>query len=150
MRRSPHFIPLVISLLIAASLPEARARVLEVGPGRMYTLPSQAATAVRDGDTVAIDAGSYVDCATWTRNDLLIRGIGGYAHVRDKSCGGKAIWVIRGNNTTIESIEFSGASVVDGNGAGIRQEGANLTVRRCYFTTARRGFLPETTRAVKS
>ncbi len=33
----------------------------------------------------------------------------------------------------VENIEFSGATVPDQNGAGIRQQGDNLTVRHCYF-----------------
>ena len=44
---------------------------------------------------------------------------------------------------TIENIEFSGASVVDENGAGIRHEGNNLTIRNCYFHNNENGFLGE-------
>jgi hypothetical protein len=117
------------------------ARVLEVGPGRPMTLPSQAAAAAQDGDTISIDAGSYVDACRWSAHGLLIRGVGGYAHVHDKTWGGKAIWVIQGNNTTVEWIEFSGATVPDKNGAGIRQEGANLTIRHCCFHDNEDGIL---------
>jgi hypothetical protein len=46
---------------------------------------------------------------------------------------GKAIWIVSGNNTVIENVEFSGARVVDTNGAGIRHEGGNLTLRNTYF-----------------
>jgi hypothetical protein len=49
--------------------------------------------------------------------------------------------VISGNDTTVENIEFSGATVVDMNGAGIRQEGANLTVRSSYFHDNEDGIL---------
>ncbi len=117
------------------------AKTFQVGPTRTYTLPSQVSSLVRDADTVAIDAGSYTDCTAWTRNNLVIEGVGGYAHLQNKSCGGKAIWIIQGNNTTVEQIEFSGATVVDKNGAGIRQEGANLTIRRCYFHDNEDGIL---------
>ncbi len=131
---------LTLALFIHLRIP-LEARVIEVGPAKPYTLPGAAAAVAEDGDTVLIDAGSYVDCATWTRNNLLIRGVGGYAHVHDKSCGGKAIWVIQGNNTTVENIEFSGAAVPDRNGAGIRQEGTNLTVRHCFFHDSEEGIL---------
>lgn len=117
------------------------ARVLEVGPSRALTLPSQAAAAARDGDTVSIDAGEYIDACRWTANNLLIRGVGGYAHVRDRTTAGKAIWVIGGNNTTVEWIEFSGATVPDKNGAGIRQEGTTLTLRHCFFHDNENGIL---------
>ncbi|MBR9976095.1 MAG: hypothetical protein KFF77_10985, partial [Bacteroidetes bacterium] len=95
----------------------------------------------RDGDTVLVDAGEYADACRWTANDLVIRGVGGYAHVRDRTTAGKAIWVIQGNNTTVEWIEFSGATVQDCNGAGIRQEGADLTVRHCFFHDNENGIL---------
>lgn len=55
--------------------------------------------------------------------------------------GGKAIWVISGKNTVIDSIEFSLCACVDNNGAGIRQQGANLTVRHCYFHDNQEGIL---------
>ncbi|MDH3439062.1 MAG: hypothetical protein OEN48_19060, partial [Betaproteobacteria bacterium] len=41
----------------------------------------------------------------------------------------------------IESVEFSGAKVPDQNGAGIRLEGAGLTVRDCYFHDNENGIL---------
>jgi hypothetical protein len=117
---------------------------LQVGPGRAYAVPSAAAAAAADGDVIEIDAGEYVgDVAFWTANDLTIRGVGGMAHLRadGNSAGGKAIWVIAGDNTTVEYIEFSEASVPDRNGAGIRQEGTNLTVRHCSFHDNEDGIL---------
>jgi hypothetical protein len=117
---------------------------LEVGPGRPLTRPSQAAALARDGDVVLIDAGTYTgDVATWRAHDLTLRGVGGRAHlVADgQSAQGKAIWVIQGDDTTVESVEFSGAAVVDRNGAGIRQEGAGLTVRDCLFHDNENGIL---------
>jgi hypothetical protein len=77
------------------------------------------------------------------KNGLTLRGIGGRARIdaAQKNYGGKAIWVISGNDTTVENIEFSGATVPDQNGAGIRQEGSNLTVRGCYFHDNEDGIL---------
>ena len=115
-----------------------------VGPTHTYTLPSQVSTLVQNGDTVLIDAGVYnSDVARWTANNLVLRGNGGMAHLKanGNSYGGKAIWVVSGNNTTVEQIEFSLCSVVDLNGAGIRQEGINLTVRHCYFHDNDEGIL---------
>lgn len=123
-------------LLIAADI--------EVGPTRAVTLPSQAAAMAHDGDRILIDAGLYAgDAAVWRANNLTIRGVGGRAHLRADGVAaqGKAIWVITGQNTTVESIEFSGATVPDMNGAGIRQEGPNLTVRDCYFHDNEDGIL---------
>ncbi|MDT8324423.1 MAG: choice-of-anchor Q domain-containing protein [Bacteroidota bacterium] len=125
-------------LLLTATL---QARVLEVGPSHALTLPSQAALLAEDGDTVLIAAGEYRDAARWTADNLLIRGVGGHAHVRDRTWGGKAIWVIQGENTTVEWVEFSGARVQDKNGAGIRQEGRHLTLRYCHFHHNEMGIL---------
>lgn len=119
-------------------------RVIAVGPGREYTVPSRAAAVAKDGDIVEIDAGLYTgDVAYWSANRLTIRGVGGRAHLEagGKSAGQKAIWVIIGKETTIENIEFSGCRVPDKNGAGIRQEGAGLTLRNCYFHDNEDGIL---------
>lgn len=119
-------------------------RTLRVGPDRSLTTPSAAAAVARDGDTVLIDAGAYVgDVATWTQDDLTLRGDGGRAHVQadGQSAQGKAIWVIAGDRTTVDRIEFSGSTVPDQNGAGIRQEGTGLTVTRSWFHHNQNGIL---------
>lgn len=116
-------------------------RVLRVGPGRQYDRPGAAAWNARDGDVIEIDVGVYDDCATWRANNLTIRGNGGRAHVRDKICAGKAIWITQGRNITIENIEFSGMRAPDRNGAGIRHEGAGLTVRDSSFHDGEEGIL---------
>jgi hypothetical protein len=119
-------------------------RTWRVGPGRALASPSAAAAVARDGDTVLIDAGTYAgDVATWTQDDLTLRGVGGRARlVADgANAQGKAIWVLAGDHTTVDRIEFSGATVPDGNGAGIRQEGTGLTVTRCWFHDNENGIL---------
>ncbi|GAA1435604.1 right-handed parallel beta-helix repeat-containing protein [Mycobacterium cookii] len=119
-------------------------RTWRVGPDRALTAPSQAAAVAGDGDTVLIDAGTYDgDVATWTQDDLTLRGVGGRAHLRaaGRSAQGKAIWVVAGDRTRIDRIEFSGAAVPDQNGAGIRQEGTDLTVTRSWFHDNQNGIL---------
>jgi hypothetical protein len=135
-------LPLAL-LLLAASVPVYAITWL-VGPTRSYTAPSKVSTLVHDGDTIAIDAGIYPsDVARWTASNLVLHGVGGMAHMKANGAnyGGKAIWVISGNNTTVDSIEFSLCTCVDNNGAGIRQEGDNLTVRHCYFHDNQNGIL---------
>ncbi len=139
--RSAIFLAPIIGLFAVAA---ARATVWQVGPGRTYTAPSQVSQRVADNDTVDIDAGIYpADVARWTANNLLLRGVGGYAHLKANGAayGSKAIWVIVGNNTTVRDIEFSLCAVPDNNGAGIRQEGANLLVEHCYFHDNQEGIL---------
>jgi hypothetical protein len=118
--------------------------VLTVGPGKDFSVPSEAAAVVKDGDIVEISARTYMgDVAVWRANDLTLRGVGGRPHLKAAGANaqGKAIWVIQGNNTLVESIEFSGAKVPDGNGAAIRHEGRSLTVRNCYIHDNEMGIL---------
>jgi hypothetical protein len=131
------------SILFAAFLTLtiiSNAVVWKVGPLKTYIKPSQVSGLVNNGDTVDIDVAVYTaDVCYWNKNNLLLRGIGGgYAHLNanNTSYGQKAIWVIGGINTTVQYIEFSNCHDVVGaskNWAGIRQEGANLTVQHCYF-----------------
>ncbi len=119
-------------------------RTWQVGPTRTLSTPSAAAAVAGDGDTVLIDAGTYSgDVATWTQDDLTLRGVGGRAHLRadGHDAQGKAIWVIAGDRTRVDRIEFSGATVPDQNGAGIRQEGTDLTVTRSWFHDNQNGIL---------
>jgi hypothetical protein len=128
-----------LELLEARWLPS----ILHVGPGEPFELPSQAAVVAQDGDDIQIDPGLYQDVAIWRANNLTIEGVGGLAHI-DANGGnaeGKGIWVIKGNNTIVQNIEFSGATVRDHNGAGIRQEGASLQVLDCYFHDNEEGIL---------
>ena len=140
---------LLTSIPVFAATQEGaqQTRILRVGPGRTYAKPSDAARAAGDDDVIEIDAGVYLgDVAVWTKNGLTLRGVGGMAHLKanGKSAQRKAIWVIQGDNTTVENIEFSGAKVRDRNGAGIRQEGAGLTVRNCFFHDNQEGILSGT------
>ena len=126
-----------------AATPGASRR-LHVGPAQAYKSPSAAAAAAKDGDMIEIEAGEYAgDVAVWSANRLTLRGVNGRPHLaaNGNSAQQKAIWVIRGNDTTVENIEFSGCRVPDRNGAGIRHEGAGLVVRHCSFHDNEDGIL---------
>ena len=136
----------VCSIEIAHSQTAApgAARRLRVGAAQSYKTPSAAAAVAKDGDTIEIEAGEYPgDVAVWSANRLTLRGVNGRAHMaaNGKSAQQKAIWVIRGSDTTVENIEFSGCRVPDRNGAGIRQEGKGLVVRHCSFHDNEDGIL---------
>jgi hypothetical protein len=128
--------------------------VLQVGPTRQYTTISSAVNAAQDGHTIELDAGVYDNqTITISKNNLTLRGVGGYAHLKwgtgnyltntANISNGKGILVIQGNNITIENLEFSGAKVVDENAAGVRYEGGNLTIRKSYFHNNENGILGE-------
>jgi hypothetical protein len=124
---------------------QAKGRVLEVGPGRTYARPSAAAAAAQPGDVIRIAHGDYRgDVATWTDDNLTICGEGGRARLfaDGKSAQGKAIWVVRGRNITIDSVEFHQAKVKDRNGAGIRAEHTGrMLIRNSGFYDNENGIL---------
>jgi hypothetical protein len=122
----------------------SRPVTMRVGSRERITSISEAARLARDGEVIEIASGEYRgQPAVWTQNDLIIRGAGARAvMVADgKSAEGKAIWVIRGGRVRIENIEFRGARVAAGNGAGIRFERGQLVVHRCAFIDNEMGVL---------
>lgn len=135
----------IFTLLFLSTLPFILyGKTWYVGPGRSYEKPSQVSGLVSDGDTVLIDPVEYLrDVCIWKAHNLTISGHGGMAHLNaDRTAyGGKAIWVVAGDNATISDIMFSNCSVVDRNGAGIRLEGTHLTVKNCIFKQNQNGIL---------
>lgn len=125
------------ALLVGVS---AHADTLSVGPGKTYATPCAAIAAAKAGDTIEVAAsGSYDgDHCSWSTDNLTVRGVGGRAKIdagKDPAnvYGGKGIFHIAAPNATVENFELAGATVPDQNGAGIRHQGTNLTVRGCYF-----------------
>lgn len=119
----------------------AQAATLMVGPGQRYPTPGAAARAARPGDTVRIEPGTYHDCAVWRTNHLTIEGTGPGVVLAGKVCQDKGIFVIKANDVTVRRLTFRGARSSDGNGAGIRVEGANLTVEHVRFVENEDGML---------
>jgi hypothetical protein len=117
-----------------------------VGPDQEYKRPSDLAKIARDGDTIEIEAGTYTnDWAIWYQNNLTFKGVGGRPHIQStrEIDNEKGIWIINGDNVTLENLEFSGARVDDTNGAGIRAQGGKLTIRDCYFHDNQFGVLSD-------
>jgi hypothetical protein len=139
MNRRLMCLALAPMLLVAAPV------IRKVGPGEKYKTPCAAIQDAADGDTIEIDArGVYAgDVCAIGKNRLTLRGVNGRPKLdaAGKSAAGKGIWVIQGADAVVENIEFTGAAVGDRNGAGIRQEGWNLTVRNCYFHHNENGIL---------
>jgi hypothetical protein len=122
-------------------LQPAAARILEVGPGRALTLPSQAAAAAVSGDFVEIDPGIYADCAVWRASRLVIEATAPGVVLTGKICQEMGIFVIGGNDITIRGITFAGANSIWHNAAGIRGAGRNLTVEHSRFFDNENGIL---------
>jgi Ca2+-binding RTX toxin-like protein len=115
---------------------------LTVGPGQQYAKLSTAVAASHDGDTIYVQAGTYVDDFATINTKISIVGVGGMAHfVSDVLIpNGKAI-LVTNTDVTLDHLEFSGAKVADGNGAGIRYQGGNLVITNCYFHDNQEGLL---------
>jgi hypothetical protein len=132
------------SVLLAAA-GHAGAATLSVGPGKTYVAPCSAFAAARDGDTVEI-VGDWTysgDVCTIARNNLTIRGVQGRPIIdaAGRDAGGKGIWVVTGNNITVENVEMLNAKVRDRNGAALRLEGTNFTLRQAFLHDNENGIL---------
>ncbi len=135
-------------LIICSFTIICHATLYQVGPTKTYITPNDLyqANVVQDGDIIEIDAADYSGqqaLAVWFANDLVIRGVGGRPHLLadGEYIFGKGIWVLAGNNITVENIEFSGATVPSENGSGIRVDGFGFTIRHCYFHNNENGIL---------
>lgn len=135
------------NLIVAALvLPvAANAAILEVGSGKAYSTISSAAAAAKDGDTIHIFPGTYTRGAVFTANNLTIMAAPGSKKnsviVKTGVVNGKGLFNIKGDDAIVDGIKFQSARVADGNGAGIRAEGKNLTVRNSTFYANEMGIL---------
>ena len=132
----------VVALALFAAT-SAQARTLEVGQGKTYPVPSAAVAAAQPGDVIDISPGQYFDCAVIAKNNLTIEGVGDAEKVvmTDKACEGKALLVIRGENTTIRNMTLTRVRVPDENGAGIRGESKSITIDKVRFVNNQNGIL---------
>ncbi len=117
---------------------------LSVGTPNGYPDIASAILDSQPGDVIEIADGVYGgDVAVIRTDDLVICGVGHAAQVvaAGRNVEGKGIWVVKGNRVRIENVMFSGATVPDKNGAGIRAEGNDLTVRHVRFVDNENGIL---------
>jgi len=156
--RSYAFASFVLGFVVAftastsafADVRPTSARTIRVGVNADVRTIAEAAAVARDGDTVEVEAGMYrADVAVWRQRALTIRAVGGRARLLADGANaeGKAIWVIRNGDFTIEGFDFIGTRVPDGNGAGIRFERGSLIVRDSRFIDNQMGLLTGNDRA---
>lgn len=139
---------LFVVAVLAGAGGVARAGTLTVGPGRQYATPCEAIAAAQAGDVIEVDAGHYDgDTCAWSTDNLTVRGVGGRAVIDLTGvtpAQQKGIFTIYAENATIENFELSHAAISEeagNNGAGIRHQGTNLTVRDCYLHDNQDGIL---------
>jgi hypothetical protein len=131
--------------LVAPLYSTAQAQsVIRIGPGQAIKSIAVAAAVAMDGDVFEVEAGDYLgDVAVWTKDNITLRAVGGRVRLiaSGMAAEGKGIWVVRGGRMTVQGFDFSGARVPDRNGAGIRLEKGQLTVRDCSFKDNQNGIL---------
>ncbi|MDO9498821.1 MAG: hypothetical protein Q7J52_01905 [Falsiroseomonas sp.] len=132
----------LIPVSTSAQVEHAAGRILRVGPGEPFPLPSAAAAAAREGDRVVIAPGQYRDCAVWRVPRVTIEAApGGEVEIHGPICAGKALFVASAPGLVVAGLTFRGARATEGNGAGIRAEGGDLTVRASRFIDNENGIL---------
>ncbi len=112
-----------------------------VAPGQSL---ADALRRAADGDEIYLLAGEHrAQAGVITQKRLTLRGIGGrpVLSADGAHAEGKATLVVREGDVLIDNIEFRGARVPDGNGAGIRFERGRLHVNRCAFFDNQMGLL---------
>jgi hypothetical protein len=139
----------LLALTMCVVTSPAFARTLEVGEGREFKQPSEAVAAAKDGDTIDIYPGQYSDCAGIRQSNITIEGKGPGVVMTGKVCAGKAILVADGSNITVRNITLQRARAEDGNGAGIRAEGGNLTVENSRFLNNENGILSSSRQGIQ-
>ena len=109
-------------------------------PGCEYFELAAAVAEAKPGDTVLLAPGIYQQAALVTVSGITIRGEPG-AHLKGRAIEGKAALVVRADDVIIDGIECSGIRVRDRNGACVRIEGRNITLRNVYFHDNQEGVL---------
>jgi hypothetical protein len=131
-------------LLLAAALP-ASAATLSVGPGKTYATPCKAIAVAKSGDVVEITGNTTYsgDVCTISASNITIRGVNGRPKINanGKYAASKGTWVVGGNNVTVDNVEMYGAKVPDRNGAALRLEGTNFTLRNSFLHDNENGIL---------
>ncbi len=123
----------------------ASAATLSVGAGKTYATPCKAFAAAKEGDIVEIAGNATYkgDVCAIRVNKLTIRGVNGRPKIdaAGRNALGKGIWVVGGNDIVVENVEMFGAKVPDQNGAALRLEGTNFTLRRSFLHDNENGIL---------
>ncbi len=116
--------------------------ILTVGTGQHYARIGDAVAASHDGDTLQVQAGTYLNDFATVNTKITIQGVGGMVHMlaTQPPPDGKAI-LTTNTDVTLDHLEFSGARVADMNGAGVRYQGGSLTITNSYFHDNQDGLL---------
>ena len=143
----------VATLILVATkavFAQASGPVCIVGRG-FYNNPSEAFAHAQDGDRIEIQGGIYHDVGALKANHVTVVGVHGRPQIdgQSKIAEGRGIWVIYGNNTTLDNVELlhedngkRGEAAWDQ--AAVYLIGNNLTLRRLYVHNNMQGFFNAT------
>lgn len=126
----------ILALLAATS---ANAAGFSIG-GRAYPSLQAALDAAKPGDKVEVAPGEYHEAGI-ARSSRLTLAFSPAAKFSGVAAEGKAMLVIKGNDTTVTGLDCSEIGVASGNGACIRLEGRNLSLDRVHFHDSEQGIL---------
>jgi hypothetical protein len=140
-------IPILFVALGLAAAPSAAQRaeapfVVEE-TGEAFANLQEAVSAIGGGSgTIRIAPGTYRQCAVQEEGSVAyVARQPGTVTFDGRACEGKAAFVLRGAEARVEGITFQNIRVPDRNGAGIRLEAGNLTVRESLFRNSEQGIL---------
>ena len=122
---------------------QRQARTLTVGPDEQFRTLGEAVKASFSGDVVVLRGGVYKNQEAYINHPLTIRGYPGERAVirgTQKIRNRRGFLVARAN-LTLDGIVLQGATVPARNGAGIRWEAGDLTVRNTEFIDNENGIL---------
>lgn len=130
---------------LIALAPGLQAATLTVGPAQQFPTIAAAINASKDGDTVNVAAGLYLNDYAEIRTKITLNAVGGMVKMASRGFipNEKGV-LITDTDITINGFEIYGARVTnsDGaNGAGIRYQGGKLVVTNCYIHDNQDGLL---------
>lgn len=135
-----QFAALLFLVLLTAPV-KAQSGGIYADGERMSSLQA-AFDAVGPGGIIRIEPGTYREGGTLKkgRDGVLISGSPGVVF-DGVAVGGKAAFVIQSDNVTIEGIACRNIAVSSRNGACVRHESGNLTLRNVNFSNSENGIL---------
>ncbi|MBX9795962.1 right-handed parallel beta-helix repeat-containing protein [Sphingomonas sp.] len=145
MRRILPFLAIALTAPAAAQGGPGAFTIAETGES-FATLDQALVAAKPRGEftwsTILIAPGVYRQCAVQEWGKTIFRARQPGTVVFDgTACEGKAVLVLRGRGAEVDGIVFRNIRVPDGNGAGIRSEIGDLTVKNAMFLDSQEGIL---------
>ena len=141
MRFAPIFLAVAIAAVPVSGQNGAAPFVVQES-GEGFATLDEALQANRGQDfTVLIAPGVYRECAVQQAGRITFKARQAGTAIFEGACEDKAALVLRGNGSVVDGLVFRGIRVPDGNGAGIRIEIGDLTVRNAMFLDSQEGIL---------